>query len=95
MEEAPGTVLRAAGRGRDAPEKAKERLAGVGVTGPAPGILDEVTNPGRGDRLEQFFLGREMPVHRPGADPGRGGDLVEGDTVAGLGEGIPCRPQHL
>lgn len=58
-------------------EEAEKGAARIGVGGPAAGVLDEVVQPGGGDRLEQFLLGRKVAVHRARADPGEGRDLVE------------------
>jgi hypothetical protein len=74
-------------------EEAGERGAGVGRAGPGPGVLDEVAQPGLGDRLEQRLLGREVPVDgaRPDAGPGR--DLVQRHRAALRGEQLPRRLQ--
>jgi len=76
-------------------EEAEECLPGVWVAGEAPRDGDEVTKPGGDHRLEQLFLGGEMAVDRPRADPGHGGDLVEGNAVAGRGERVLRRAQDL
>jgi hypothetical protein len=75
-------------------EEVEEGAARVGIVGPAARVVDEVSDPGSGHRLEQVFLGGEVAVDRPRADPGAGGDLVERHAVTRSGERVPCRLQH-
>jgi hypothetical protein len=75
--------------GREAGEEAEEGGAGVGVGAASACIGDEVVHPGRDDRLEQRLLAGEVTVHGAGSDAGAGGDVVQRDGAAGLGERVP------
>ncbi len=67
-------------------EEAEERLAGVCVSNPSAGVIDEVGHAGGDNGLEQCFFGGKVPVHGAGTDARPVGDLVQGDAVPGLGE---------
>ena len=79
----------------DLPEEAEEGATGVGSGGTAACVVDQVLDPGRDHRLEQFLFGREVAVHGAWANPGASGDLIEGHAVPARGERFPRCHQDL
>ena len=79
----------------DPPEEAKEGATGIGGISAAPGVVDEVLDPGGDHRFEQILLGREMAVDGSGADAGAGGNFVERHAVPECGERFPRGAKDL